>query len=176
MCAVFGFLDYKGRVSNAVLKKLIHYLSIAAEVRGTNATGIAYVRGGIIITYKKPKPAHKVKLFFPKVHTISHRTHPVHHAGQRKAELQQPPVRRTLRQRIVCSCPQRRAVQRQGASPGTASPNDTDRNRQLRRRAASGTGAAAGHGKHPENRRTGGRQLCLYDFEKRQYIVSGEGQ
>ena len=66
MCAVFGFLDYKGKISNAVLKKLIHYLSVAAEVRGTDATGIAYVRDGSIVTYKKPKPAHKVKLFFPR--------------------------------------------------------------------------------------------------------------
>ena len=66
MCAVFGFLDYKGKISNAALKKLIHYLSVAAEVRGTDATGIAYIRDGSIITYKKPKPAHKVKLFFPR--------------------------------------------------------------------------------------------------------------
>ena len=66
MCAVFGFLDYKGKISNAVLKKLVHYLSVAAEVRGTDATGIAYVRGGSMVTYKKPKPAHKVKLFFPR--------------------------------------------------------------------------------------------------------------
>ena len=66
MCAVFGFLDYKGKISNATLKKLIHYLSVAAEVRGTDATGIAYVRDGNMVTYKKPKPAHKVKLFFPK--------------------------------------------------------------------------------------------------------------
>ena len=66
MCAVFGFLDYKEKVSNAVLKKLIHYLSVAAEVRGTDATGIAYVRDGSVVTYKKPKPAHKVKLFFPR--------------------------------------------------------------------------------------------------------------
>ena len=66
MCAVFGFLDYKGKVSNAILKKLIHYLSVSAEVRGTDATGIAYVRDGSIVTYKKPKPAHKVKLFFPR--------------------------------------------------------------------------------------------------------------
>ena len=58
MCAVFGFLDYRGKISNATLKKLIHYLSIAAEVRGTDATGIAYVRDGSIVTYKKPKPAH----------------------------------------------------------------------------------------------------------------------
>ena len=66
MCAVFGFLDYKGKISNAVLKKLVHYLSVAAEVRGTDATGIAYVRDGSMVTYKKPKPAHKVKLFFPR--------------------------------------------------------------------------------------------------------------
>lgn len=66
MCAVFGFLDYKGKISNAVLKRLIHYLSVAAEVRGTDATGIAYVRNGSIVTYKKPKPSHKVKLFFPR--------------------------------------------------------------------------------------------------------------
>ena len=66
MCTVFGFLDYKEKVSNAVLKKLIHYLSVAAEVRGTDATGIACVRGSSIVTYKKPKPAHKVKLFFPR--------------------------------------------------------------------------------------------------------------
>ena len=66
MCAVFGFLDHKEKVSNAILKKLIHYLSVAAEVRGTDATGIAYVRDGSMVTYKKPKPAHKVKLFFPR--------------------------------------------------------------------------------------------------------------
>ena len=66
MCAVFGFLDYKGKTGNATLKKLIHYLSVAAEVRGTDATGIAYVRDGSMVTYKKPKPAHKVKLFFPR--------------------------------------------------------------------------------------------------------------
>ena len=66
MCAVFGFLDYKSKTSNAVLKKLIHYLSVAAEVRGTDATGIAYVRDGSMVTYKKPKPAHKIKLFFPR--------------------------------------------------------------------------------------------------------------
>ena len=66
MCAVFGFLDYKGKTSNAVLKKLIHYLSVAAEVRGTDATGISYVNHGEMVTFKKPKPAHKVKLYFPK--------------------------------------------------------------------------------------------------------------
>ena len=66
MCAVFGYLDYKGKVSNAILKKLIRNLSIAAEVRGTDATGISYVNHGKVVTFKKAKPAHKMKLYFPK--------------------------------------------------------------------------------------------------------------
>ena len=66
MCAVFGFLDYKSKISNTILKKLIQNLSIAAEVRGTDATGISYVNHGKVVTFKKAKPAHKVKLYFPK--------------------------------------------------------------------------------------------------------------
>mgnify|MGYP000835118631 CR=1 FL=1 len=65
MCAIFGFLNYGNKVSNSVLKKLIKALSICAEVRGTDATGISYVRNGEIVTFKKAKPAHKVKLYFP---------------------------------------------------------------------------------------------------------------
>ena len=56
----------------------------------------------------------------------SHRAHPVHDPGQREAELQQPPVRGTLWHGDVRPRPQRRAVQRQGASPGTASPADLE--------------------------------------------------
>lgn len=66
MCAIFGYLDYKGIVGNSVLKRLIKALSVEAEVRGTDATGISYVKDGGIVTFKKPKPAHKVKLYFPK--------------------------------------------------------------------------------------------------------------
>ena len=66
MCAVFGYFDYKGKVSNAILKNLIQNLSIAAEVRGTDATGISYVNHEKVVTFKKAKPAHKVKLFFPR--------------------------------------------------------------------------------------------------------------
>ena len=65
MCAVFGFLDYKGKISNAVLKKLIHYLSVAAEVRGTDATGIAYVRDGSMVTYKSPSRHTRSSCSFP---------------------------------------------------------------------------------------------------------------
>lgn len=65
MCAVFGFLDYKRIIGSSILKRLVKNLAVAAEERGTDATGISYVRKGEIVTYKKPKPAHKLKLYFP---------------------------------------------------------------------------------------------------------------
>jgi glucosamine 6-phosphate synthetase-like amidotransferase/phosphosugar isomerase protein len=40
-------------------------LTVAAECRGTDATGISYVSNGEIVTYKKPKPARKLKFYFP---------------------------------------------------------------------------------------------------------------
>lgn len=66
MCAIFGFLDYGKKVSESTLKRLLRALSVAAESRGTDATGISYVNNGNIVTFKKAKPAHKVKLYFPK--------------------------------------------------------------------------------------------------------------
>lgn len=65
MCAIFGFKDYKGIVGNTSLKKLIKVLSIETECRGTDATGISYVKNGEMVTFKKSRPAHKVKLYFP---------------------------------------------------------------------------------------------------------------
>lgn len=65
MCAIFGFLNHGNKVSNAVLKKLIKALSVCAEVRGTDVTGISYVKNSEMVTFKKAKPAHNVKLYFP---------------------------------------------------------------------------------------------------------------
>ncbi|MBR6616618.1 MAG: class II glutamine amidotransferase [Oscillospiraceae bacterium] len=66
MCAIYGFLDYGKKVSTKMQKTLIRQLSVAAECRGTDATGISYVKDGAIVTFKLPKPAHKTKLYFPK--------------------------------------------------------------------------------------------------------------
>ena len=46
MCALFGWLDYKVIVSDKLLKKLTQALANAAEERGTDASGIAYVKDG----------------------------------------------------------------------------------------------------------------------------------
>ena len=66
MCAVFGFLDYGKKVSAKALKRLLRALSVAAECRGKDATGMSYVKHGKIVTFKKAKPAHKVKMYFPR--------------------------------------------------------------------------------------------------------------
>ncbi|MGN0574828.1 MAG: class II glutamine amidotransferase [Ruminococcus sp.] len=60
MCALFGWLDYKGIVPYKTLKKLTQALANAAEERGTDAAGISYIKDGKVTIYKRPKPAHKL--------------------------------------------------------------------------------------------------------------------
>lgn len=65
MCALFGWLDYKGIVPYKILKKLTQALANSAEERGTDASGISYVSDGKITIYKRPKPAHKLRFNVP---------------------------------------------------------------------------------------------------------------
>ena len=65
MCALFGWLDYKGIVSDKLLKKLTQALANAAEERGTDASGIAYVKNSKVTIFKRPKPAHKIRFNAP---------------------------------------------------------------------------------------------------------------
>ena len=46
MCAITGFLDYGHRVHHRVLLHLVKALTVAAECRGTDATGMSYVKNG----------------------------------------------------------------------------------------------------------------------------------
>lgn len=65
MCALFGFVDYGHKVSVKKLKRLINSFARESEVRGTDAAGIAYVKGKNMQIYKRPKPAHKLRFYFP---------------------------------------------------------------------------------------------------------------
>lgn len=65
MCALFGWLDYKGIVSCKLLKKLTQALANASEERGTDASGISYIHDGNVVIYKRPKPAHKIRFAAP---------------------------------------------------------------------------------------------------------------
>lgn len=58
MCCLFGFVDYAGFLSVKQRNRLIRELSIAAEARGTDATGIAYNTSRGLQIYKRPLAAH----------------------------------------------------------------------------------------------------------------------
>ena len=61
MCAVFGLLDFKCKLSPTERLRMFKALGGAAEVRGTDATGVAYVQNGVIQIQKAPRPAHKMR-------------------------------------------------------------------------------------------------------------------
>lgn len=65
MCALFGWLDYAGKLSPKFLTKLTQALANAAEERGTDASGISYIKDGSVTIFKRPKPAHKLKFRVP---------------------------------------------------------------------------------------------------------------
>ena len=65
MCALFGWLDCGKILSVRVLRKLTQALANAAEERGTDASGISYIKDNHVTIYKRPKPAHKIKFRIP---------------------------------------------------------------------------------------------------------------
>ena len=65
MCCLFGFIDYAGSLSVKQKCRLIRELSIAAEARGTDATGIAYNTSHGLQIYKRPLAAHRLHLLIP---------------------------------------------------------------------------------------------------------------
>lgn len=58
MCCLFGLYDYKGNLTRKQKERILSALSVAAEERGTDATGIAYNDSGSLKIYKRPLPAH----------------------------------------------------------------------------------------------------------------------
>jgi len=61
MCAIFGVLDFQGILTPTQRKVLFQALADAAQVRGTDASGVAYVQNGAIQIQKAPRPAEKMR-------------------------------------------------------------------------------------------------------------------
>lgn len=61
MCAIFGLLDYKGKLTAPQRLQIIRALGTAAEVRGTDATGVAFFQRKRLCIQKAAKPAHKMR-------------------------------------------------------------------------------------------------------------------
>lgn len=65
MCSLFGLIDFKECLSTHTKNKILNTLTRECQVRGTDATGIAYNFNGRMRIYKRPLPARKVKIHLP---------------------------------------------------------------------------------------------------------------
>ena len=65
MCAIFGVLDYQGKLTPVQRKTLFQELAYAAQIRGTDASGLACVTHGNIHIQKAPRPASKMRWKIP---------------------------------------------------------------------------------------------------------------
>ena len=65
MCAIFGLLDFQEMLTPAQRRWLFRELANAAQIRGTDASGMAYVRNGAIQIQKAPRPASKMRWRIP---------------------------------------------------------------------------------------------------------------
>ena len=63
MCCLFGLIDTRLRFTGKEKSKMLHALATVSEVRGTDATGIAYHTGEQLCIYKRPIPGHKLKFY-----------------------------------------------------------------------------------------------------------------
>ena len=65
MCCLFGILDYGNTLTVRQRTKILSILASSCEVRGTDATGIAYNTDSHLTIYKRPKIAHKMWFRLP---------------------------------------------------------------------------------------------------------------
>ena len=65
MCSLFGLIDFDKRLTAKQKNRILNTLAKECEVRGTDATGIAYNFAGRMRIYKRPLPAHKMHLHIP---------------------------------------------------------------------------------------------------------------
>ena len=65
MCCLFGLYDYGGTLSAKQKNRIISALAISSEIRGTDATGIAYRTGTKLCIYKRPFPARWMRFRLP---------------------------------------------------------------------------------------------------------------
>ena len=65
MCSVFGLIDYKQALTTKDKNRILNTLACECEVRGMDATGIAYHFGGRLRIFKRPLPAHRLRLHVP---------------------------------------------------------------------------------------------------------------
>ncbi len=66
MCCLFGLIDYRHTLTVGQRNQILSALAAACEVRGTDATGIAYRSGGRLRIFKRPLPGHLMHFSVPR--------------------------------------------------------------------------------------------------------------
>lgn len=66
MCCLFGLIDYRRMLTVRQRNQIISALAASCEVRGTDATGIAYHSGGRLRIFKRPLPGHLMRFSIPR--------------------------------------------------------------------------------------------------------------
>ena len=65
MCALFGIHDYGDCFTNRQKNIIMAVLSQECETRGTDATGIVYVKNDKMQIFKRPFVAHRMRYNLP---------------------------------------------------------------------------------------------------------------
>ncbi len=65
MCSLFGILNYAKNLNKEQINVILKVLANECEVRGTDATGIAYNNHSRFTVFKRPLPSHKIKFNVP---------------------------------------------------------------------------------------------------------------
>lgn len=65
MCCLFGLIDHGHSLTGREKNHMLSVLASTCEVRGTDATGIAYNVGETLQIYKRPVPAHRMRFRVP---------------------------------------------------------------------------------------------------------------
>ena len=65
MCSLFGIIDQQTKLTTREKNRILNTLARECEVRGTDATGIAYHFSGRLRIFKRPLPARKLRLRVP---------------------------------------------------------------------------------------------------------------
>ena len=65
MCSLFGIIDHQNKITTREKNRILNTLARECEVRGTDATGIAYHFGGRLRIFKRPLPVRKLRLRVP---------------------------------------------------------------------------------------------------------------
>lgn len=138
MCSVFGLIDYQNKLTTREKNRFINTLTRECEIRGTDATGIAYHFGGRLRIFKRPLPAHKLRLRVPPGASVVMGHTRMTTQGNEKFNQNNHPFAGSIGGKDLRPCPQRHPVERQAAAGNRAFAANQRRNRQLCCSAAFG--------------------------------------